>query len=160
MHNEPEYIFDWQYKYTINYKIKGISDNQKFYDAIKNVQKKYGYGQPYPQMVCFGVNHWMYFTTFSIDVVFHEWGQNREGRNWPVTIYQLKPVVDEFLKAVDGEIESHTLKELPLVYNDVSDKLKLPLEKKNLPIGVYKRKIICYIYNVKTKTTKNFLYII
>lgn len=116
MHNEPEYIFDWQYKYTINYKIKGISDNRKFYDAIKNVQKKYGYGQPCPQMVCFGVNHWMYFTTFSIDVVLHEWGQNREGRNWPVTIYHLKPVVDEFLKAVDGEIESHTLKELSLIH--------------------------------------------
>lgn len=133
MHNEPEYIFDWQYKYTVNYKIKGITDNRKFYDAIKNVQKKYGYGQPCPQMVCFGVNHWMYFTTSSIDVVFQEWGQNRDGRNWPVTIHHLKPVIDEFLKAVDGEIESHTLKELPLVYNNISDKLKLPLQKKIYP---------------------------
>ena len=129
-HNEPEYIFDWQYKYTIHYKLNGISDNQKFYNAIKNVQKKYGYGQPCPQMVCFGVNQWMYFTTFSIDVVFKEWGANREGRNWPATIYHLKPVIEEYLKEVDGTITGYELKELPLVYNDISDKLNLPLEKK------------------------------
>ena len=130
--NQDKYSenLDWEYKYVIKYRLPENYDNNKFYAEIKNLQKKYGYGQPCPQIVWFNVYSWMYFTSYDIEIHFREWGSNREYRNWPTTIKNIEENIQGYIKAMNGEITGRQLFEVPMMYNDISDRLKLPMQKK------------------------------
>ena len=118
--NQDKYAetLDWEYKYVIKYRLPDKYDHKKFYQEIKNVQKYYGYAQPCIQM------------DYEIEIHFREWGSNRKYRNWPTTIQNIEESIQSYIKAMDAEITGRTLYETPLMYNDVSYTLDLPLQKK------------------------------
>lgn len=132
---------DWEYKYIVKYRLPDKYDQKKFYQEIKNVQKHYGYAQPCVQMVQVNIHEWMYFTDYEVEIHFREWGSNREYRNWPVTIQNLEKSIQGFVEAMDAEITGRMLYETPLMFNDVSYTLDLPLQKKIPQQGFTKEKL-------------------
>lgn len=62
-------------------------------------------------------------------VQFTEWGPNRTFKNLPHNIELIDKIINHLVEGMGGNVTKRELHEMPIVFNDVSERLKLPYQK-------------------------------
>lgn len=127
----------WYYDYTVEYDIGcmveiGFGNKeraQKMYRLINEAQNKFRgcYTQSSPQVVMYGIGESIYFDGWSAHIRFTEWGTNRTYRNYPYDIPRIDEIINYVVDGMGGHIVKRSLKEMPIEFTDVSEKLSLPM---------------------------------
>lgn len=130
----------WLYEYTVRYDIGyecavGFNSQERenmFHSLIAEARKKFRdcYNQPHEQAVMWTCTDAIFFDGWSATVSFTEWGPNRKHRNWPSDIEYIDKIINHVVNGMGGTITKRTLLEMPIELVDVSERLYLPLQKR------------------------------
>lgn len=128
----------WLYKYVVSYSIGyqcgGFplkSMQEQFIKLIAEAHDKYRncYRQPSYNIIMLSSTEGIFFDGWEAQVQFTEWGPNRTFKNWPHDIELIDKIINHLVEGMGGNVTKRELHEMPIVFNDVSERLNLPYQK-------------------------------